>query len=52
MNYSAIYRWGAEFDFHYAFTDMIEGVNGGMPHDTFSTLSLVLSYQISDGNRY
>ena len=43
---------GAEFDFHYAFTDMIEGVNGGMPHDAFSTLSLVLSYQISDGNRY
>ena len=31
---------------------MIEGVNGGMPHDAFSTLSLVLSYQISDGNRY
>ena len=42
---------GAEFDMHYSFSDMLEGKNGGMPHDAFSTLSLVVSYQISDGNR-
>ena len=42
---------GAEFDMHYSFSDMLEGKKGGMPHDAFSTLSLVVSYQISDGNR-
>lgn len=42
---------GAEFDVHYSFSDMLEGKKGGMPHDAFSTLSLVVSYQISDGNR-
>ncbi len=42
---------GAEFDMHYSFSDMLEGEKGGMPHDAFSTLSLVVSYQISDGNR-
>ena len=43
---------GVEFDFHYTLSDMVEGTKGGMPHDVLSTLSLVLSYQISDGNRY
>ena len=42
---------GAEFDLHYSLSDMLEGKKGGMPHDAFSTLSLVVSYQISDGNR-
>lgn len=42
---------GAEFDFHYSFSDKLEGTKGGMPHDVFSTLSLVISYQISDGFR-
>ena len=42
---------GAEFDIHYSFSDMLEGKKGGMPYDAFSTLSLVVSYQISDGNR-
>ncbi|MBN2766794.1 MAG: hypothetical protein JXR27_10520 [Paludibacteraceae bacterium] len=42
---------GAEFDVHYSLTDMIEGKKGGLPHDALSTLSLVVSYQISDGNR-
>ena len=43
---------GVEFDFHYTLSDMVEGTKGGMPHDVLSTLSLVLSYQISDGNRH
>ena len=42
---------GAELDLHYSFTDMLEGKKGGMPHDALSTLSLLVSYQISDGNR-
>lgn len=42
---------GAEFDVHYSLSDMLEGKKGGMPHDAFSTLSLLVSYQISDGNR-
>lgn len=42
---------GAEFDLHYSLSDMLEGKKGGMPHDAFSTLSLLVSYQISDGNR-
>jgi hypothetical protein len=40
---------GAEMDVNYAFTDMIEGKEGGMPHDALSTFSLIISYQISEG---